>query len=140
MQEKNTNERAIVRIRIPTRKVTTLDELLDEHGQVHRVPNHQVIEVEMDDKAFLVPARVEALPFSVYVLNQAVSRAHRHEIFAFVRKTFPEYFDGRDGQKDVDDLCNIADAFHDKIENYFLQKYSEPDACPQFDFEINVNE
>ena len=50
----------------------------------------------MDDKVYVIPARVDSLPYSIYVLNQAASRAHRHELFLYLRKTFSEYFDGRD--------------------------------------------
>lgn len=102
--------------------------------------HNQVVEIEMDDKAYLIPARVDSLPFSIYVLNQAASRAHRHEIFGYLRKNFAEFFDGRDGQKDIDELCAIADDLYEQIEEYFLRKYSEPDLCPKFDFEINVND
>ncbi len=94
----------------------------------------------MDDKIYLIPARVESLPYAIYVLNQQASRAHRHEIFSYIRKTFGEYFDGRDGQKDVDELCAIADDLYEQVEEFFINKYSEPDLCPKFDFEINVNE
>ena len=36
-QEKNTNERAIVRIRIPTKQVTHHEEHVDEHGHLQKV-------------------------------------------------------------------------------------------------------
>lgn len=34
----------------------------------------KVVEQEIDDRALLIPARVDAVPFAIYVMNQSVPR------------------------------------------------------------------
>ena len=73
--ERNTGERAVVRVRMPVKRVE------EEEVYVHpvtlkeekRVVEREV-EIEIDDKILIVPARVDAAPFSIFVINQSVGK------------------------------------------------------------------
>ncbi len=88
----------------------------------------------------MIPARVEALPYSIYVMNEIVPRQHRREIFNYIKKSFAEYFDGRDIQKELDEMSKRADRIANDIDELFVQKITHPDTMPKFDFEINLND
>lgn len=88
----------------------------------------------------MVPARIDALPYAIYVINQAVPRIQRREIFNIVKKSFAEYFDGKDIQKECEEMCRRADWLADSIENKFLELNVDEDALPMFDFDINLND
>lgn len=64
----------------------------------------------------------------------------RREIFNYIRKNFADYFDGKDIQKEIEEMIRRADYLADSIENRFLELNSDPDAMPLFDFEINLND
>ncbi len=89
----------------------------------------------------LIPARVDALPYSIFVLNQAVPRHHRHEFFNYIRKNFSEYFSAsQDLHKDIDDINQTADNVADAIEAKFVEINANNDTLPLFDFEISLND
>ena len=60
------------------------------------------------------------MPYSVWVINQAVPRQHRRDMFSFIRKNYVEYFDGRDIQKDCDAMAKKAEDFAENIEERFI--------------------
>ena len=78
------------------------------------------VEVEQDDRALLIPARVDSQPYSIFVMNELVPRTHRREIFNFLKKNFAEYFDGRDIQKEIDELTKRADHIASEIDDRFV--------------------
>ena len=142
---KNTEERAIVRLRIPIRTVE-VEEVHVDPETLEEVKQTVLKEVEqdVDDKTVMAAARVDALPYSVYLLNQSVPRQHRHELFSYLRKNYADHFPQQQNseqlQKDIEALNNNADQMAETIENKFLEMTVHPDAMPLFDFEINVGE
>jgi hypothetical protein len=70
VQEKNTKERAIVRMRIPRKlvkeEVTEIDETTGEEVK-KVVERHQ--EVEIEDKVYLIPAMVGVRDYTIYSFN-----------------------------------------------------------------------
>jgi hypothetical protein len=90
---KNTEERAIVRLRIPIRTVE-VEEVHVDPETLEEVKEVVMKDVEQDveDKTLMVSARVDALPYSVYLLNQSVPRQHRHEVFSHLRKNYADHF------------------------------------------------
>lgn len=97
VSKSNLDEKAIVRLRIPFKKVEEEEEYVDpETGLQQKMVITKEVELEIDDRALLIQARMDALPFSIYVINQAVPRQHRREIFNYIRKNFAEYLEGRD--------------------------------------------
>lgn len=53
---------------------------------------------------------------------------------------FPEYFDGRDLQKESDAMYKRAEELADVIETSYLEANVNEDTLPLFDFSINLNE
>lgn len=73
-------------------------------------------------------------------MNEIVPRTHRREFFAYLKKNFSEYFEGRDIQKDMDELSRRADEIAKEIESNFINCIHHPDNMPEFSFEINLND
>ena len=72
---RNTDERAIVRLRIPMKTIEVEESQIDhETGEEIKYFVTKVVEQEIDDRALLISARVDAVPFAIYVMNQAVPR------------------------------------------------------------------
>jgi hypothetical protein len=65
---------------------------------------------------------------------------HRREILTLLKKNFPEYFEGRDIARDLDDIARFSDRINENIETGFIDKHFHPEHMPLFEFEINVNE
>jgi hypothetical protein len=87
VQEKNTKERAIVRMRIPRKlvkeEVTEIDEATGQ--EVKKViERHQ--EVEIEDKVYLIPAMVGVRDYTIYSFNQSAPRAFRRDVFNLIRR------------------------------------------------------
>jgi len=60
-----------------------------------------------------------------------------------LRKNFGEYFvsgDGKDTQRELDDLNKDADALASAIEEKFIELNANEDTLPLFDFDINLSE
>ena len=117
-----------MRIRIPRKK----------GGDNHDEDDQQ--EIEIEDRALAVPARFDNVPFSVFVINEAVPKWHRREIVNFVKKTFADHFEGKDAQKETESILKAADDMAETIENKFVEKNCDDEIMPCFDFEINLNE
>lgn len=139
VQEKNTKERAIVRMRIPRKlvkeEVTEIDE---ETGQEVKktVERHQ--EIEIDDKVYLIPAMVGPRDYTIYSLNQSAPRAFRRDVFNLIRRQFADYFEGRDANEDFDEFAKISEEIYDEIENKFLAENVDEEKMPLFDFEYDL--
>lgn len=73
-------------------------------------------------------------------MNELVPRTHRREFFHYLKKNFAEYFDGRDIQKEVDELGRKSDEIAKEIEGRFITAIHHPDNMPEFTFEINLND
>lgn len=73
-------------------------------------------------------------------MNDYVPRTHRREIFNYLKKNFAEYFDGKDIQKETDEMSRKADQIAADIDQAFINAISHPDEKPEFSFEINLNE
>ena len=125
---KNTGEKAVVRIRIPRRKA---DEDEDQS---------KMYEIEIEDRALAVPARVDGVPFSIFVINEAVPKWHRKEMVNYIKKAFADLFDGKDAQKEIEAILKVADDMAEAIENEYIIKNCDDETMPCFDFEINLNE
>ena len=127
-QERNTGEKAVVRIRIPRRK----PEEDEDQDRMH--------EIDIEDRALAVPARVDSVPFSIFVINEAVPKWHRREIVNFLKKAFADHFEGKDAVKETESILRAAEEMAEKIENKFIADNCDEEAMPCFDFEINLNE
>lgn len=88
----------------------------------------------------VIPARVDALPYSIYVMNELGPKVHRREIFNYIKKSFAEYFDGRDIHREIDEMTSRADKTASDIDEIFVMMNQDPDKMPAFDFEINLND
>ena len=119
--ERNTGERAIVRLRIPLRRVEEEEEWVHPVTcEVQKRLVEKMQEIDIDDKVLLVPARVEQAPYSIFVLNQAVPKWQRREVFNTLKKSFPEYFEGKDMQNECELMNARADEIAEIIEKQFL--------------------
>ena len=99
--EKTTKERAIVRCRIPMRKVEEEFVEVDEAtGEELKRKVERLVEEEIDDRVQLIPAMVNGKDYTIYAFNQPAPRNYRREIFSLMRKHFSDYFDGRDANAD----------------------------------------
>lgn len=67
------------------------------------------MEVEQEDRALLVPARVDALPYSIFVMNEIVPRQFRKDIFHYLKKNYADHFEGKDLQKELDEMNRRAE-------------------------------
>jgi hypothetical protein len=72
------------------------DVFSQELGEIVKQKVEKLVEVEIDDKALAMQARIDALPYSVFVINQAAAKYHRKEIFSYMKKNFSEYFDSKE--------------------------------------------
>ena len=59
---------------------------------------------------------------------------------AYLKKTFADHFEGKDSQKEIDAILQVADELAELIENKFIEKNCDDENLPLFDFEINLNE
>jgi hypothetical protein len=141
VQEKNTNERAIVRLRIPKRKVEESFVEFDENtGAESARVVERVVEIDIDDKVLIFPSMVGGRDYSIIAFNQSAPRAHRREFFASIKKAFGDYFEGRDPIKDFDAFTKRTEQMYEAIERRFLDETVDEDNMPLLDFEINLNE
>ena len=138
---KNTGERAVVRIRIPRKTVQ------EEEDYVHPVTCleekriiERTVEIEIDDKVLLVPARVDLAAYSIYTINESAGKWQRKEVFNNLKKNYAEYFEGKDIQKECDQMNVRCEEIAQIIENNFIQDTVNDDSFPLFDFEINLND
>ena len=115
--EKNTNERAIVKIKVPKKK--TLEEVVevDEATGEHRTKKvERFVEIEQDDRVLIHPAQIVNRDYSIYAFNQNAPRVHRREMFAALRKTFAENFDGRDAHRDQEHFSRKTEEIYSRLE------------------------
>lgn len=73
-------------------------------------------------------------------MNELVPRTHRREFFTYLKKNFSDYFEGRDIQKEIDEMSNRADEIAKEIDSRFVNAIFHPDNMPEFSFEINLND
>lgn len=78
--------------------------------------------------------------YSIFVLNEIVPRTHRREFFNYLKKNFADYFDGRDIQREVDEMARRADDIAKELDQRFINAIHHPDNMPEFLFEINLND
>lgn len=94
----NTNpkaEKAFVMFTIPQVQ-QPIDELrFDSNGQEYTHTELKNVDAELEDRVTMVPARIDALPYSIYVSNKHAAKTVRRDILTFIRKNFGEYFEGR---------------------------------------------
>jgi hypothetical protein len=64
----------------------------------------------------------------------------RREFFNYIKKTFPEYFDLRDLNKDMEEACSKQQAVADFLETRFLEEFKDNFECPLFDFDYYASE
>ncbi len=86
MQEKNTKERAIVRMRIPRTKIEEDCMEVDDNGEEVKKKVERFQEIDIEDKVFVIPAVVGTRDYTIYALNQSAPRAFRRDIFNLIRK------------------------------------------------------
>jgi hypothetical protein len=64
-----------VRLRIPLKRIEEEEDAVDpETGEEYKVAVEKFVEIEIDDKLLMVPARVDQLPYSIYVINQSAPK------------------------------------------------------------------
>ena len=61
-------------------------------------------------------------------------------MFNFIKKAYPEYFEGKDILKESEAMRLHADKMAEKIEEQWLEQVVNEDTMPLFDFEINLND
>lgn len=123
------------------KKVEEEEDGIDTEGKPTINFISKMVEIEqVEDKALLIPARVDSTPNEIFVINQIVPKIQRREAFNMIKKNFSEYFDGRDIHKVIEEMNKRADAIADLVEETFVAKHSDPDVLPLFDFEINLND
>ena len=120
---RTSNERAIVRIRIPRKDNVETDQ-----------------DGELDDKSLAVAARYDNVPYSIFVFNEAVPKAHRREIVNYIKKNYADHFDGKDSQREGDAIFEIADDIAQNLENKFIETHCDDERFPCFDFDLNLND
>ena len=67
-------------------------------------------------------------------------RAHRRDLYLAFKKTFADYFEGRDVAKDFDTFNKYTEDVFGAIEKRFIDENFDEDKMPILDFEINLNE
>jgi hypothetical protein len=87
-----------------------------------------------------IPTRTDAAPYSIYVINEALPKAHRREIINYMKKNFADHFDGKDTQREGDVILKAAEEHAEEVENYFIKTHYHEEKVPLFDFDINLNE
>ena len=102
VQEKNTNERAFVRLRVPRKRVEEEFTEVDGQGNEKVKKIERFVEIEMDDKVLVFPAMVSQRDYTVYAFNQYAPRAHRRDLFNSLKKMFADHFEGRDAARDFE--------------------------------------
>ena len=80
------------------------------------------------------------MPYSIFVMNEIVPRTHRREFFNYLKKNFAEYFDGRDIQREIDEMSRRSDEIAKEMDDRFINAISHPEYMPEFSFEINLND
>jgi hypothetical protein len=100
----------------------------------------KLVEVDVDDKALAMQGRIDALPYSIFSINQAAAKAHRREVFHYLKKNFSEHFDSKEPQKDIDPLQKKAEEVAEDLEKRYIRKCFDEESMPVFEFEINLNE
>ena len=73
-------------------------------------------------------------------MNEIVPRQHRREIFHYLKKNFADYFDGKDLQKELDEMSKRTEQLAQQHDQEFVQLYSDRINRPEFVFEINLND
>ena len=139
VQEKNTKERAIVRMRIPRTKIEEDYTEVNDNGEEVKKKVERFQEIDIEDKVFVIPAVVGVRDYTIYAFNQSAPRAFRRDVFNLIRKQMPEFFDGRNADDDFDEFAKISEEIYDDIENKFIAENVDEEKMPLFDFEINVN-
>lgn len=97
-------------------------------------------EIEIEDKALAIPARQDNAPYSIYVINEAVPKAHRRELVNYIKKTFGDHFDGKDTQREGETILKVAETYAESVEDIFIKSHIHEEKLPLFDFDINLNE
>lgn len=141
VQQKTTNERAIVRLRIPKKRIEEEYVEVDEAtgAEVHK-KHERLAEIDQEDKVLTFPALVAQKDFSIYNINQNAPRAHRRDFFNALKRNFVENFDGRDAQKDYDHFVKLGEEIYDKVEKKFIEEIYHEEKMPVIDYEINLND
>lgn len=140
VQEKNTNERAFVRLRVPRKRIEEEYTEVDAHGVEKVKKIERFVEIDMDDKVLIFPAMVSQRDYTVYAFNQYAPRAHRRDIFNSIKKHFADHFEGRDAVKDFEHFSRKTDDLQEKVEKKFIDEQYDEEKMPILDFEININE
>ena len=135
--EKNTNERAIVRIRVPRKKV--VEDMLDAAtGIINKV--ERLVEIEQEDRVLVHPAQIVNKDYTIYALNQNAPRVQRREFFNAVKKTFADHFEGRDEARDKEVFNRRTEQVFAGLEKQWIDEIFHEEKMPIIDFDISVNE
>ena len=65
---------------------------------------------------------------------------HRREILNYIKKNYADHFEGRDLQREVDELTEMAENIASSVEQLYLEQTVDEEKMPLFDFEINLND
>ena len=137
--EKNTKERAIVRCRIPMKKVEEEFVEVDEAtGEEIKRKVERMVEEEIDDRVQLIPSMVAGKDYTIYALNQPAPRNYRREIYSLMRKHFADFFDGRDATADQTEFEKRSEEIYEQIEAAFIEDNKDDEKLPLFDFDEDV--
>jgi len=68
--ERNSGERALVRVKIPLKKVEEEEEVFSqETGEVVKQKVERLVEVDIEDKTLALQARNDAVAYSIFSMN-----------------------------------------------------------------------
>ena len=159
---KNTNEKALVRILIPKKKITK-SEIAEEQQQQNATPeggepvpegeqqqnapsrasalsNHddRMIEVDQDERGVSVMGRSAQLPYAVFIVNHYAQREHRHDFLHHVCRNYPEYFS--ENPKKMRELEQALDRSADLFEEAFISEHCSEYELPCLDYIVNAHE
>ena len=126
-------------MRIPRTKIEEDYIEVDENGEEVKKKQERLVEIEIEDKVFVIPAVVGTRDYTIYAFNQSAPRAFRRDVFNLIRKQMPEFFEGRNADNDFDEFAKISEEIYDEIEGKFIAENVDEEKMPLFDFEINVN-
>lgn len=114
---RNTTERAIVRVRVPKKRIeeekVELDEATGEH-HTHKI--ERLVEIDQEDKIHIFPSTIVNRDYSIYALNQQAPRIFRKDLFSQIKKGFADHFEGRDAPKDHETFTKKTEEIYERVE------------------------
>ena len=94
-----------------------------------------MVEDPQDDKALALPARLGAVPYTIFVTNQYAARMHRQDFISAIVKQCPGFFDEN---KKEQEISKAAEIMYEEVEAAWIKKHCGEYEMPCFDFDISA--